>query len=139
MLKKEFFGDWTGKNRLWFDKPEPARSEGAISVSKDAIDYQWSFQGKEQQGTLRFFGPNPSLRVEWQDTFHSKDKVDMHGSFLNQFLELFGTYPDGEGGEWGWKIEIDFRDPEFLRLRMYNVEPNGNIHIAVDLTSSRED
>ena len=131
-------GDWVGSNKLWFDQPNAELSKGHIRVFKKSIEYEWSFRGLKQNGVITFFGPKTSFRAAWMDSWHSKEMTDLHGSEDHEILKLYGTYADSQEIEWGWRIELDLRDPDVFQLRMFNVEPNGTIHIAVDLRGERE-
>jgi hypothetical protein len=61
----------------------------------------------------------------------------LHGLFEENVLRLYGTYSGGEGPDWGWRIELDLRDPEHATLEMFNLEPAGAIHPAVLLRGNR--
>jgi hypothetical protein len=51
---------------------------------------------------------------------------------------LYGTYPAGDGSpDWGWRIELDWCDPEHFTFRMFNVLPDGREALAVDLRGAR--
>lgn len=126
-------GLWTGTKALWFDKPEAEESEASLTLEANSLHYTWSFRGEPQSGSLSFKGPNPSLEATWQDSWHSPEKATMHGYFEKGELKLFGTFAGGKDTTWGWKIDLDLRDPRFVQLRMYNVDLEGKVHIAVDL------
>lgn len=130
-------GDWRGPNRLWFQGPEPERSEGQLAVASRSVKYGWSYQGKSQSGEIDLWGPPGAVRAAWKDTWHAADGMALHGHLHEGVLRLYGTYPAGEGPEWGWRIEVDTRDPEHLSLRMFNLLPGGVIVPAVDLRAAR--
>jgi hypothetical protein len=137
MIPKSHHGLWHGPNRLWFEGPEPERSDGRVEVSAATIDYTWSFRGQRQEGRIRLFGPEAALRAEWADSWHAKGGMALHGRFDQGALVLYGAYAAGDGPEWGWRIELDVRDPEHFGLRMFNVEPDQPGVLAVDLRGER--
>ena len=137
MFKESMHGNWIGTNKLWFDTPKAELSDGEIRVSERSLDYTWVFQGDPHTGTLTLHGPAPSFRATWRDSWHQSETTTMHGFEADGLFKLYGTYPDNEGGEWGWRIELDTRDPDVCQLRMFNVYPDGTIHIAVDLRGLR--
>ncbi len=131
-------GNWVGENRLWWEEAKPAeRSEGRLQAGPDRLSYTWSFRGKPQEGVLRLSGPAGALRGDWRDSWHQTTETAFHGRLSDGVVLLYGTYPAGEGPDWGWRIEIDTRDPEHLTLRMFNLFPDGTIVQAVDLHGSR--
>ncbi|HMJ10714.1 MAG TPA: hypothetical protein VK524_04865 [Polyangiaceae bacterium] len=137
MIPSSHHGSWSGPNRLWFEGPEPERSDGRIAADATTINYTWSFRGAAQQGVIRLFGPDSALRCEWTDTWHAKDGMALHGCSDENVVVFYGTYPAGDGPEWGWRIKLDFRDPEHLLLRMFNCEPGKSSVLAVDLRGER--
>lgn len=138
MLASSHHGSWRGPNRLWLEDPVlPERSDGSLEAEATALSYGWSFRGEPQQGRLELAGPLSSLRAAWTDSWHAKDGMVLHGAGDAQFVTLYGTYPAGDGPEWGWRIEIDARDPEHLTLRMFNVQPAGAAGLAVELRGAR--
>ena len=137
MIPETHQGSFRGPNRLWFEPNSTERCEGTMTVGATSLDYTWSFRGKPQTGRLALFGPAPAVRAEWRDSWHMGNGTGLNGFVDEGVLRLFCTYPAGDGPEWGWRIELDMRDPEHLVLRMYNVEPDGSIQAAVDLRGGR--
>ena len=122
---------WAGKAELWMDPMgnEAALSDCAISIDDGVVSYTWSHEGKEQKGslTLRDGG------AEFTDTFHSPQPMsfkDVPDSWA--LFELHGTYPAGEGPDWGWRIGLCLRTPTGeLVLQMTNITPWGEEGRAV--------
>jgi hypothetical protein len=130
-------GTFRGPNRLWFEGPSPDRCEGTIESTASNLRYTWSFRGKPQHGEMELAGPAGALRCSWKDTWHAEQGMVLHGHARDGEVILYGTYPAGNGPEWGWRIDIDARDPEHLLLRMFNLEPDGAPVLAVDLRGGR--
>jgi hypothetical protein len=138
MLASSHHGPWRGPNRLWLEDPVlPERSDGTIEAEATLLTYRWSFRGAPQHGRLELAGPLAALRAAWTDTWHAKDGMALHGCGDAGCLTLYGTYPAGESIEWGWRIELDARDPEHLTLCMYNVQPGAAPTLAVELRGAR--
>ena len=138
MIPSTHHGSWRGPNRLWLEDPTvPQRSAGTLEATEAALSYTWSFQGAEQRGEIALSGPAGALRANWTDTFHAKEGVVLHGRSLDGQILVYGTYGGGDGPDWGWRIEIDSRDPEHLVMRMFNLPPSGPPVPAVDLHGAR--
>lgn len=138
-IPESHHGAWKGPNRLWTTDPKkPARSDGAITVMKDGIDYRWSLGEKEHQGKIRLHGQAAALRLTLEDTFHSPKEMNLHGHLADGVIRTYGTYGAGPGQpEWGWILELDWRDPEAFVLRMFNVVPGHGVVPAVVLDGAR--
>lgn len=131
-------GDWNGPNRLWMmDPDEPSRSEGTIMTTGNVVQYTWSYEDKKHEGKIEFAGQPGALRAAWVDTFHAAEGQGLHGFAVDGVMRLFGTYPAGDGVEWGWQIEIDTRDREAFALKMFNVVPTVGPVPAVALLAAR--
>lgn len=130
-------GLWAGPNRLWLESPKSERSEGRLEATATSLRYSWSFRDKSHEGRLELFGPTASMRAEWQDSFHAASGMTLHGASVDGAIVLYGTY-SYEEVVWGWRIELDARDPEHLTLRMFNVEPTGSSVLAVELRGARD-
>lgn len=130
-------GNWTGVNRLWLEGPTSESSPGTAEVEATQIRYTWVFRDKPQTGVLVISGTAGALRADWEDSMHYSDGTVLHGLLDDGVLKLYGTYPAGDGPDWGWRIQVDFRDPETFILQMYNVQPGEDPVIAVDLRAQR--
>jgi hypothetical protein len=131
-------GSWRGPNRLWMEDPTAAeRSDGTLEVSASSVKYSWAFQGAAHHGEISLSGPAGALAAAWTDTWHAATGMSLHGFAEDGRVLLFGTYPAGDGPDWGWRIELDSRDPEHFVLRMFNVPPSAGPVPAVDLRGAR--
>jgi len=62
----------------------------------------------------------------------------LHGHVDGSTVLLYATYPAGDGSpDWGWRIVLDYCDPEHFSFRMFNVLPDGREALAVDLCGAR--
>ena len=139
LIPEGHHGAWAGPNRLWGRDPkQPSRSDGAIECSADGIEYTWSQGDKSHRGKIRLHGQPAALRMSFEDTFHSPSEMNLHGSLADGVVRTYGTYAAGpEQPEWGWIIELDWRDPEAFTLRMFNVVPKVGAVPAVVLAGKR--
>ena len=77
-------------------------------------------------------------RSAWLDSWHMARQVMTCECETNdEMATLSGSYAAPPGPDWGWRIEVDLRDPEHLTLRMFNVPPAGDEVIAVVLRGAR--
>lgn len=132
-------GRFTGTNRLWFMPGTPAHaSEGTLVVGAGRVAVRWAHEGAPHEGELVLGGPAPSCRGHFTDTFHAAAGLLLHGHVQGGTLRLYGTYPAGDGSpDWGWRIVLDWCDPDRFGLRMFNVLPDGTDVLAVDLWGQR--
>lgn len=139
MIPTTHHGRWSGENRLWLDGPgAPARCQAAMTCTADGVDIRWSHADKEHSGSLRLHGQPAALRLAFQDSFHAATEMSLHGTHESGLVVARGTYEAGPGHpEWGWIIELDWRDPDALVLRMFNVVPGEGPVLAVLLTATR--
>ncbi len=130
-------GRWAGPNRLWLEDPaRPFRSDGAIEVSARALRYRWWHEGVPHEGEIALRGQPAALEARWTDTWHAKEGFTLHGFVEDGVIRLFGIF-DAGGTAWGWRTEIDWRDPEACLLRMFLVVPDGGPVPAVALDGRR--
>ncbi len=139
MIPPSHQGTFKGPNRLWLMPGTPAQvSDGTLLVTADRVSIRWAHEGAAKEGELVLNGPAPSCRANFTDTFHAADGLVLHGRADGAELLLYGTYPAGDGSpDWGWRIVLDWSDPENFTLRMFNVLPDGREALAVDLRGAR--
>ena len=140
MIPASHHGRFAGTNRLWFMPGTPAHlSDGTLEVSADRVAVTWAHEGKPKEGALVLRGPAPSCRGDFTDTFHASDGLVLHGRQDGSALYLYATYPAGDGSpDWGWRIVLDWCDPDHFSFRMFNLLPDGQEALAVDLRGARE-
>ena len=138
MIPESHHGTWSGENTLWLQPGTPKHtSPGRVELTENSLVVHWQFKGEDKLGTMKFAGPTGSVRVAWTDTFHAEDGLVLHGPLANGLLQAYGSYSDGQGGFWGWTIELDLRDPDAVALRMFNIPPGYPPMMAVALTATR--
>lgn len=139
MIPSSHHGRFHGIHRLWFVPGTPAHvCDGALVVAADRVSLRWAHDGAPKAGELVLRGPGPSCRCDFTDTFHAASGMLLHGHVQGSTVRLFGTYPAGDGSpDWGWRMVLDWCDPDRFGLRMFNVTPDGTDGLAVDLQGAR--
>ncbi|MSP73264.1 MAG: hypothetical protein EXR76_14060 [Myxococcales bacterium] len=137
MMPQSHFGSFAGPNRLWMYGPVSELSDGELALSSSSLTYTWTYRGAPHTGRMDFVGQPAALRCVWHDTFHAATAMTFHGRLEGARLVAYGTYPAGEGPDWGWRIELDCTDPDHLGLRMFNIMPDTEPVISVDLRGAR--
>ncbi len=123
---KNVEGSWQGKKTLWTKYPDnPQESDIKLVVSSGLVEYQWSYEGKAQTGTFNFKEGESGLRVEWVDSWHSKDVLISTGSEEDGVTKVSGTYSFGDGPAWTWRTEFYANDSEHFSIKMFNKLPDG--------------
>jgi hypothetical protein len=113
-------------------------SDGALVVATDRVSVRWAHEGAQKEGELVLSGPGPSCRGDFTDSFHAAAGLVLHGQVQGSAVLLYGTYPAGDGSpDWGWRIVLDWCDPDYFSFRMFNVLPDGTDVLAVDLLGAR--
>jgi len=119
-------GIWEGTKTLWLKYPEnPQESAARVVVSPDRIEYSWAYQDTAQTGTFSFSGGGDRLSALWTDTWHSKDPLACTGTERDGVVKITGTYAAGDGPDWSWRTEFHMDGPDQLRIKMYNILPDG--------------
>lgn len=139
MIPSSHHGSFSGPNRLWFMPGTPAHvSDGTLVVAADRVSIQWAHEGKPKEGSLVLRGPGPACRGDFTDSFHATTTMVLNGHTQGSTVRLYGTYEAGDGSPaWGWRIVLDWYDPDQFSFRMYNVLPDGKEALAVDLSGAR--
>jgi hypothetical protein len=139
LIPASHHGRFAGTHRLWFMPGTPAHvCHATLVVARDRVALRWSHDGAPQTGELVLRGPAPACRGDLTDTFHAVNGLVLHGHVHGSAVWLYGTYPAGDGQpDWGWRIVLDWCDPDHFGLRMFNVLPDGTDVLAVDLRGPR--
>jgi hypothetical protein len=115
-------------------------SEGVLEVSADRVAVTWAFEGTAKAGELVLGGPVACCRCDFKDSFHMESGMVLHGSGRTGGgdVMLYGTFLAGEGlPDWGWRIGLNWSDPEHFTLCMFTVKPDGLEALAVELRGAR--
>jgi hypothetical protein len=141
-------GRWKGTNKLWLEPSSPVRESDSILVISLAgqgkfgnIQYTWADDGKPQDGLLIIGCPDQSqkARATWLDSWHMQDNFMVLDGSMDAIggFSVLGSYEAPPGPNWGWRISMEPQEPETLRLRMFNILPDGHELLAVETIYKR--
>lgn len=146
---RDLVGRWQGTNRLWLAPSEPVRiseSNAEVTIVSQGqfaeLGYTWSEGDQPQEGRVIIGqGAHPNrLRAVWFDTWHMRDDfMALDGtSEEGMGFSLTGSYAAPPGPDWGWQIALEMQENGTFKLVMYNITPEGDKLLAVEVTYSRE-
>ena len=132
---------WQGTAELWLDPlgNETQTSPCTLQVEPRELRYTWEHDGQPHQGTI-------TLDAEggvFTDSWHSPAPLRFTAAARPMALfDLLGSYGDGEGPRWGWRMMLSLRPPfagapESLVLQMTNIAPWGEEARAVRMVAAR--
>lgn len=103
--------------------------------------YDWHHENETQEGLILIGNNNKQSEVtaSWVDSW------GMGGKIMNCFgttneegdIVIRGSYEVTDSPDWGWNILIQLPRANELQIKMYNVSPTGEEHLAVDANYSR--
>ena len=144
---QSWLGNWSGSKSVWLT-PD---SEEVVSQTKLAIhktindkflqlDYSWDMEGEPQSGTIILpanIGEEEAHSV-WLDSWHTRhDMMVCVVSKAEGRVSMMGTYPAPPDEDWGWRLDLSQKSADSLRLQMYNISPECEECLAVDMQLSR--
>jgi Protein of unknown function (DUF1579) len=138
---KKLVGMWDGSNRLTMSPEDPVRdSESAACVGLEAnekflkINYEWSFDGKPHEGLMIYgFGKESKITSVWIDSFHQSDGfMNCVGSIEGDKISVKANYVQPEYSDWAWRTNVEFISEDSFTFTMFNIEPDGTEHVAVE-------
>jgi hypothetical protein len=141
-------GVWRGTARTMFGPGAPpieAPWEGRIAAILGGrflrFEYRSHVEDKPIAGELviAFEDGEKHWRLSWVDSFHTGTMILVStGTSGASEIDVRGTYFVGEGHPpWGWRTCIDDASPDRLVIRMYNVLPDGQEALGVDIELRR--
>lgn len=138
-------GKWQGQNQLWLAPGDPVRlSETTAEIEEIAhqqfteMRYRWADGGKPQEGTIILGFTSDIVKAVWFDTWHMAYQFMVcEGSADGDFVSVKGAYAAPPGPDWGWRIAFEPRGPDAFRFTMYNITPDGQEFLAVEVLYSR--
>ncbi len=140
---QKLLGNWTGTNRLILPGDPDRMSQTVAAVTLMAkgtmcvINYTWLFDGDLQEGqlTLSYLAEENTVEAMFLDTWHLSHKfMHMRGCITdNAATSVTGSYQVPDNPDWGWRIEIEAREANTWQLRMFNVSPEGESYLGVEM------
>ncbi|MEA2746195.1 MAG: hypothetical protein QOI41_338 [Myxococcales bacterium] len=150
-------GRWTGTAKTYADPSnreaaEVAPWDGTIEMLLGGRFLRFAYvsraMGEPIAGelTLAYEKGDRLFRMSWIDSLHtggailvSESKPVPEGGAVATISAL-GTFFVGEGQpRWGWRTELDDQTDGALRVRMFNIKPDGDESIGVEIDLTRED
>jgi len=121
---------------------ESKRVQASLSVLEIAHDpaltyavvsYTWLHENEPQHGVMVMCGETAA----WTDSWHQNaNLLNMKSDKADDQVSYLGSYPAGEGPDWGWRIELTMDGAELV-LTMTNIEPGAEGEWAVQARYSR--
>ena len=149
-------GRWKGTAKTYADPSNPTAAEeapweGTIEMLLAGRFLRFAYvsraMGQPIAGelTIAWEKGDRRFRMAWIDSLHtspailvSESKAVPEGGAVAT-ISAFGTYFVGEGHpRWGWRTEIDDQTEGALRIRMFNIEPDGGESLGVAIDLARE-
>ena len=140
----ELRGRWKGTYSLWLNPYEEVRLSDTV-IDIDTITpknflhmrYTWLYEEKKQEGLLiiNFDENKKKIIASWIDTWHNdKGIMNCEGAIsLPNQMWFKGSYLVPEGPNWEWKTKIEILSESKFLLKMYNILPIGQEHLAVQV------
>lgn len=143
-------GSWSGVAKTYLDPTQPpleARWEGRVASVLGGrfvrFDYRSEVQGTPSAGELliAFESGERLWRTTWIDSFHTGSAILVstgEGGEGAAPVNVRGSYFAAPGHpHWGWRTELHDSDPAQLVIRMFNVSPQGQEDLGVDIVLRR--
>ena len=137
-----FAGAWTGVARTWLDPKQPPSENPFSGTAKLVLggrflrfEYRTELDGTPIAGELILGYERDEGRwaTAWIDSFHTGSCIlSSHGLPKDTVISVFGEYfVKGAEERWGWRTVFD--ESEGFRIRMYNVSPERQEDLGVEI------
>jgi hypothetical protein len=150
-ILEKLVGRWRGLNRLyttWIPE-NPVRetvSTGKVDLTARGrflkIEYDWTFDDAVQEGLLLIGDEKntDSIKVFWIDSWHLGDRfmVSEGRRKTRGAISLKGFYTVPDHPDWGWRTVIEPEGDNSFKITMYNVSPEGEEALAVEMEFNRQ-
>jgi hypothetical protein len=144
-------GNWTGINRLhlpWMpENPiQESQSEALVAFSAQGkflkIEYDWTFENKKQDGMILLGNDKNAnlIKAFWVDSWHMDNKflVSEGEKTDNNIISIKGFYSVPDHPDWGWRTTFESANKDSFKITMFNVSPEGEESLAVELNYQRK-
>lgn len=152
-LLASMVGEWRGVARTWFEPgklADTAPIAGSTRLVLDGMFLLHEYEGTLQDAPMKGIAiigyslAEQQWQVSWIDSVHNGTRI-MHskGTVPNEGLSpssapnVLGSYPAGEGPDWGWRTTLELRGRDNLVITHYNITPDGQESIGVEIDYKR--
>ncbi|MBM3906747.1 MAG: DUF1579 family protein [Gemmatimonadetes bacterium] len=140
-------GHWVGESALWLHPgAEARRSSARAHITAEAegqalcVRYAWADGDAPQSGLLLLVGDaaTDAVTAAWTDSWHYARQL-MHcvGTSTGDSTSVRGSYAAPPGPDWGWRLALEAVADGTCVLRMFNITPDGEEALAVEMPLSR--
>jgi len=150
-ILEKMVGKWRGVNRLhttWIPE-NPVRETASIATIELTargrflkIEYDWTYDEAVQEGLILIGDEKDtdSIKAFWIDSWHLSDKfmVSEGRREMNDSVVLKGFYTVPDHPDWGWLTVIEPERDNSFKIIMYNVSPDGEEALAVEMEFTRQ-
>lgn len=150
-ILEKLVGKWRGTNRLhttWIAENPVRETNSQALVELTArgrflkIEYEWTFDDAVQEGLMLIGNEKDfeSIKAFWIDSWHLSDKfmVSEGRRDTSETISLKGFYAVPDHPDWGWKTIIEATHENSFKIVMYNVTPDGEESLAVEMELKRQ-
>jgi hypothetical protein len=150
-ILNKLVGKWRGINRLhttWIKENPVSETNSSAIIELTArgrflkIEYDWTFEDSPQEGLILIGNENESdsIKAFWIDSWHLSDKFMVSEGRLdeNDVISLKGFYTVPDNPDWGWRTIIEPESNNSFKIVMYNVSPEGEESLAVEMEFHRQ-
>ena len=139
---KKLVGNWKGTAKTYF-KPNELADTSPIKGKIIEI-LNGSFLLHEYEGTLMnekmlglaIYGYNENknqFEIAWVDNQHMDSEIMFStGENSDDIFSVLGKYAVGDQ-LWGWRTTIELKNAEDMSIRHYNITPDGQEGLGVDI------
>jgi hypothetical protein len=143
-------GKWHGINRLhttWIPENPVRETASRAFIELTArgrflkIEYDWTFDNGLQEGLILIGDErdSDSVKTFWIDSWHLSDKFMVsEGRRKNAAaISVKGFYTVPDHPDWGWRTDLTAEGDDSFKITMYNVSPEGEEALAVEMELER--
>lgn len=144
-------GKWYGINRLhttWIPE-NPVRETNSTAVVELTargrflkFEYDWTFDEAAQEGLILIGDEKTtdSVKSFWIDSWHLSDKFMVSEGVRqnNGAVSIKGFYSVPDHPDWGWRTVIEPESDNSFKIIMFNVTPEGEETLAVEMDFNRQ-
>jgi len=140
-------GEWRGTAKTWFDPsaaPIEAAWEGHVGVILGGRFVRFEYRSKVGEKPIAgemliaFEDGEKRWAISWVDSFHTGTAILMStGEPGATAIDVRGTwFVEADQPRWGWRTVIADAADGFV-IRMYNIKPDGEEALGVEVTLAR--